>query len=159
MKSCTYSEPCSTLYVVHILSLYLTVSLSLSLPGKMLSVVIVVTTEPVQYAAYTHAIKVTVDGPREPRRKTLRIYMYMYIVHVHTPPLCKIIPLPPPSLSTVSLSLSFSIFLTLIFPSTCIIYMCGPFFVLYCMCGPAWTLHLQCPSHTQYKIYLGVLGG
>ena len=27
-------------------------------------------TEPVQYAGYTHAIKVTVDGPREPRRKS-----------------------------------------------------------------------------------------
>ena len=39
------------------------------LAGKMLSVVIITLTDPVQYAAYTHAIKVTVDGPREPRRE------------------------------------------------------------------------------------------
>ena len=52
----------------HTLSLSCTLSLLLS-PGKMLSVVIVVATEPAQYAAYNHAIKVTVDGPREPRRK------------------------------------------------------------------------------------------
>lgn len=45
----------------------------------MLSVVIVVATHPVQYAAYTHAIKVTVDGPREPRRK---IYYYYKCVCV-----------------------------------------------------------------------------
>ena len=37
--------------------------------GKMLTVTITVLTEPLQYATYSHAIKVTVDGPREPRRK------------------------------------------------------------------------------------------
>ncbi len=36
--------------------------------GKMLTVHITVLTEPAQYATYSHAIKVTVDGPREPRR-------------------------------------------------------------------------------------------
>ena len=36
--------------------------------GKMLTVTITVLTEPLQYATYSHAIKVTVDGPREPRR-------------------------------------------------------------------------------------------
>jgi hypothetical protein len=34
----------------------------------MLTVTITIVTEPVQYATYSHAIKVTVDGPREPRR-------------------------------------------------------------------------------------------
>ena len=37
--------------------------------GKMLTVSITVATEPPQTATYSHAIKVTVDGPREPRRK------------------------------------------------------------------------------------------
>ncbi len=37
--------------------------------GKMLTVTITILTEPAQYATYTHAIKVTVDGPREPRSK------------------------------------------------------------------------------------------
>ena len=35
----------------------------------MLTVHITIITEPVQYATYSHAIKVTVDGPREPRSK------------------------------------------------------------------------------------------
>lgn len=35
--------------------------------GKLLSVQIAVLTEPAQYSTYAHAIKVTVDGPREPR--------------------------------------------------------------------------------------------
>ena len=35
----------------------------------MLTVTITILTDPVQYATYTHAIKVTVDGPREPRSK------------------------------------------------------------------------------------------
>ena len=39
-----------------------------SVSGKMLTVTITVLTEPLQYATYSHAIKVTVDGPREPRR-------------------------------------------------------------------------------------------
>ena len=37
----------------------------------MLTVTITVLTEPLQYATYSHAIKVTVDGPREPRRKLI----------------------------------------------------------------------------------------
>eukprot|EP00800_Vazella_pourtalesii_P021566 TRINITY_DN808_c0_g1_i3.p1 TRINITY_DN808_c0_g1~~TRINITY_DN808_c0_g1_i3.p1 ORF type:complete len:500 (+),score=90.26 TRINITY_DN808_c0_g1_i3:249-1748(+) len=36
--------------------------------GKSFSLLITVGTQPPQYATYTHAIKVTVDGPREPRR-------------------------------------------------------------------------------------------
>ena len=39
--------------------------------GKTLTVTITILTEPVQYATYTHAIKVTVDGPREPRSESL----------------------------------------------------------------------------------------
>lgn len=35
--------------------------------GKSFSLLITVGTQPPQYATYTHAIKVTVDGPREPR--------------------------------------------------------------------------------------------
>lgn len=35
----------------------------------MLTVHIVVLTDLAQYATYSHAIKVTVDGPREPRSK------------------------------------------------------------------------------------------
>ena len=37
--------------------------------GKMLTVMITILTDPAQYATYSHAIKVTVDGPREPRSK------------------------------------------------------------------------------------------
>lgn len=43
------------------------ICLSPSEPGKMLTVHITVLTEPAQYATYSHAIKITVDGPREPR--------------------------------------------------------------------------------------------
>ena len=38
----------------------------------MLTVHITIITEPVQYATYSHAIKVTVDGPREPRSEFKR---------------------------------------------------------------------------------------
>ncbi|KAL5457631.1 hypothetical protein EMCRGX_G034912 [Ephydatia muelleri] len=41
--------------------------------GKMLTVTITVLTSPAQYATYAHAIKVTVDGPREPRRNRSRV--------------------------------------------------------------------------------------
>ena len=39
-----------------------------------MTVTITVLTEPLQYATYSHAIKVTVDGPREPRRKLVIIW-------------------------------------------------------------------------------------
>lgn len=38
--------------------------------GKSFSITITVSTSPPQVATYTRAIKVTVDGPREPRSKT-----------------------------------------------------------------------------------------
>lgn len=44
--------------------------------GKMLTVSITVATEPPQTATYSHAIKVTVDGPREPRRKFKNITQF-----------------------------------------------------------------------------------
>ncbi|KAF7417982.1 hypothetical protein HZH68_000635 [Vespula germanica] len=37
---------------------------------KSFSITITVSTSPPQVATYTRAIKVTVDGPREPRSKT-----------------------------------------------------------------------------------------
>ena len=40
----------------------------------MLTVTITVLTEPLQYATYSHAIKVTVDGPREPRRMSINLF-------------------------------------------------------------------------------------
>lgn len=38
-------------------------------PGKSFTLTITVFTNPTQVATYHRAIKVTVDGPREPRRK------------------------------------------------------------------------------------------
>ena len=40
-----------------------------SFPGKSFSLTIVIQTIPIQVASYMKAIKVTVDGPREPRSK------------------------------------------------------------------------------------------
>ena len=39
--------------------------------GKMFTLIVTVATEPPQIATYNNAIKVTVDGPREPRRESL----------------------------------------------------------------------------------------
>ncbi|KAJ3644644.1 hypothetical protein Zmor_022359 [Zophobas morio] len=39
-------------------------------PGKSFTLTIIVSTSPPQIATYNKAIKVTVDGPREPRSKT-----------------------------------------------------------------------------------------
>lgn len=39
-------------------------------PGKSFTLTIIVGSVPPQVATYTKAIKVTVDGPREPRSKT-----------------------------------------------------------------------------------------
>ena len=43
--------------------------------GKTLSMTITVNTDPPQVATYMRAIKVTVDGPREPRSKSLIILL------------------------------------------------------------------------------------
>ena len=48
---------------------------SLSHSGKSFNLTITVGTNPAQVATYQKAIKVTVDGPREPRSKTSK-YMY-----------------------------------------------------------------------------------
>lgn len=42
---------------------------ALIFPGKSFTLTITVFTNPTQVATYHRAIKVTVDGPREPRRK------------------------------------------------------------------------------------------
>ena len=39
-------------------------------PGKSFTLSIIVSSTPVQVTTYTKAIKVTVDGPREPRTKS-----------------------------------------------------------------------------------------
>jgi len=44
----------------------------------MLSVQITVLTEPAQYSTYAHAIKVTVDGPREPRSKSFALMLVSF---------------------------------------------------------------------------------
>jgi len=66
--------------------------IALSVSGKSFTLTITVSTTPPQVATYTKAIKVTVDGPREPRSKTseyhckhcysyiyIHIYIYIYI--------------------------------------------------------------------------------
>jgi len=51
-----------------------------SVPGKSFSITITVNTSPPQVATYSKAIKVTVDGPREPRSKTREcIYVCLYV--------------------------------------------------------------------------------
>lgn len=61
--------------------------------GKTLSLTITVKTEPLQVATYLRAIKVTVDGPREPRSKSiktssfLRVYKVYFVVSPSTLPI------------------------------------------------------------------------
>lgn len=50
------------------------------LSGKSFSITITVSTTPTQVATYLRAIKVTVDGPREPRSKTSE-----YMIHNSNP--------------------------------------------------------------------------
>lgn len=47
----------------------------------MLTVMITILTDPAQYATYSHAIKVTVDGPREPRRELDVYALFFPCVH------------------------------------------------------------------------------
>lgn len=42
--------------------------------GKSFSITITISTSPPQVATYSKAIKVTVDGPREPRSKTSKFH-------------------------------------------------------------------------------------
>lgn len=42
--------------------------------GKSFSITIMISTQPFQVASYTKAIKVTVDGPREPRTKSSKYF-------------------------------------------------------------------------------------
>ena len=51
--------------------------------GKSFTLTITVNTEPPQVATYVRAIKVTVDGPREPRSKIYLIYLlFNEILHM-----------------------------------------------------------------------------
>ena len=60
--------------------------------GKMLTVTITVLTEPLQYATYSHAIKVTVDGPREPRRMcNIMCLVTNWIILVDTLQYCSVL--------------------------------------------------------------------
>ena len=54
----------------------------------MFTLIVTVATEPPQIATYNNAIKVTVDGPREPRRKSVgtplwitRGFLSQHLVH------------------------------------------------------------------------------
>lgn len=51
---------------------------SLFIPGKSFSITITISTNPPQVATYNKAIKVTVDGPREPRSKSSK-YQFLEI--------------------------------------------------------------------------------
>lgn len=48
--------------------------------GKSFSVTITISTSPPQVATYTKAIKVTVDGPREPRSKTCKFKPFFFFL-------------------------------------------------------------------------------
>jgi len=48
------------------------------IPGKSFALTITVASNPPQIATYNKAIKVTVDGPREPRSKTRTLYRHLY---------------------------------------------------------------------------------
>lgn len=47
--------------------------------GKSFTITIAVYTHPPQIALYQKAIKVTVDGPRDPRSKTSKISTYIFL--------------------------------------------------------------------------------
>ncbi|KAK9507109.1 hypothetical protein O3M35_008922 [Rhynocoris fuscipes] len=49
--------------------------------GKSFSLTIVIGSSPHQIAVYTKAIKVTVDGPREPRSKSSMYYTLYFYLH------------------------------------------------------------------------------
>lgn len=56
--------------------------------GKSFTLTITVSTSPPQVATYNKAIKVTVDGPREPRSKTSKSFIknshiHIFYAHIH----------------------------------------------------------------------------
>lgn len=53
--------------------------LSLFVLGKSFTLTITVSTSPPHVATYNKAIKVTVDGPREPRSKTSKLKLFQFI--------------------------------------------------------------------------------
>jgi len=59
--------------------------------GKFFMLTITVCTTPIQVATYQRAVKVTVDGPRDPRCKTsirysIFTYLFIYLMHKHSTP-------------------------------------------------------------------------
>lgn len=59
---------------------FLQLLLFYSVPGKSFTLTITINSSPPQVATYNKAIKVTVDGPREPRSKTSKLKIYAVIV-------------------------------------------------------------------------------
>lgn len=53
---------------------FLFISSRFSMIGKSFTLTITVSTSPPQVTTYTKAIKVTVDGPREPRSKNCKFF-------------------------------------------------------------------------------------
>lgn len=57
-------------------------SVSFLSPGKSFTLTITVFTNPPQVATYQRAIKITVDGPREPRREWDILFLYIHFPEV-----------------------------------------------------------------------------
>lgn len=55
--------------------------------GKSFTITITISTSPPQVATYSKAIKVTVDGPREPRSKTRKsfsfVHFFIFFLKIH----------------------------------------------------------------------------
>lgn len=49
--------------------------------GKSFTITITISTSPPQVATYSKAIKVTVDGPREPRSKTRKSFLFPFLLN------------------------------------------------------------------------------
>ena len=60
------------------------ISISFIFPGKTLTLTITLNTDPPQVATYMRAIKVTVDGPREPRSKCDIFGYYLSLTNMET---------------------------------------------------------------------------
>jgi len=69
-RRCDYiSDYFDHLLLLLLISLLLTVTAGCSVAGKRFNLVISISSHPPQIAVYRNAIKVTADGPREPRAK------------------------------------------------------------------------------------------
>uniref|UniRef100_A0A452QHE0 Runt domain-containing protein n=1 Tax=Ursus americanus TaxID=9643 RepID=A0A452QHE0_URSAM len=106
--------------------------------GKSFTLTITVFTNPTQVATYHRAIKVTVDGPREPRRKCQRQFSRLPVLRTCLPAPA---PAHPGPRGQVSLA---PWLLTPIWPSVCdrgqILFLSGPLFPHLYMEEASWTL-------------------